>query len=437
MRFSSKYITLLIVPIIIKSYNRCFQRYQIGNDVGLIKTQGFELVEIEKEQASKNIEIAPSDKNRDKNFLFHKNSEKVAIRSRALGFEAEKSVGMFWDDIDNSSMTQRKKQLNKVFAPRLGCEKWVFLFDHLKKFIGSIDIKGLQEYMAIGAYTYSAAEAFTLPQSVHPIYAAIKMKKWGEVFLGLLYNIDIINSSENGLMDLPALRQIDLDDIGLENYDTKQPEYNFLPTNILFRFDNIVGKFDLRRYKSILERFKIFDNEQTPAPEKIRALNYFQLYLFWLANMKAFFSNISIKLDFKICFTKRYSMDPFVRATCPTVVLIMLDHLEYQEFTLLRDLTHNVFDFNDEVFKMSLFKIFTMMINMKLILEKKFNFKEMIYSNYKKDNDKKYNPNLEKLKASFDAQEREAAKSDRDNAIALVGDGQGFTQSENEKKELI
>lgn len=430
------YAVLLIVYANSNNDQRCLHFSTYGKDRGLQKLEGFDFKLITYDQAKKRIDIAPSDVKRL--FFNHSGSMGITISSHDFRFGNEELTKIFWQNIDKPKLKNRKAQLDKVIPNRLGCWTKVAILEGLPMFKMLIKNSKLEDYYYLSAYSYSAAQVFTKPKIINPIYTTIKLRKLGEIFIGLLYNIDIINDSEKGLYDLPAVREIEIDDIGIHNYDKDLGNRNFKAKRIIFKFENILAVYEHKSYHGILDPFKIFDYIKIPDPNKIKVLNYFQLYIFWVKQMKNFFYDL--KFDLAKCFEKRFTNDPFALVRCPAVFTFMLDKLTEEEFIFMKDLSQYNLDFNPEIFKTALFKIFTMMKNMKSILEKKFDFNKMQYENPKKevDNDDDNEDEQDDSNNSFESSEENAEQKDEEiQAKSLTSNIKEISLNESPEKIIL
>lgn len=423
MRLAIAYTTIIVALSYVHSSERYMSYKKIGSSEGLGFEGTNEYVFTPLAKLEKPPEIAPSDQK--KQFLNHTTTKVVAIMSQKFDYQTNVSIHLFWKNLQDPSISERKEMIMRGFAEPIGCWKNE-LMNTIVGFIKKL-IKGKEKYLYVSKYSYSVAGVFEKPLSKLPILLAIKMRKLGEIFLGLLYNIDIFNSSEKGSMDLPMLRKIDVKDIGLKDFDKTRKNSNYRALNVVFRYSSVVSVFDVSVYKNMIEPFKIFKDIQNPTPEKIKTLNYLQLYYFWFTQMKNYFSYL--KFDYPKCFLKRFSSNPFLKVSCPTVFTMMLEKLDENEFKLLKDLSSFIFDFNEEVFKTALFKIFTLMINMKAIFERNYDFKNLEYNNPKKaiaipnedvDAAQKLFPANHEDKEFGDEQERVVAVEDEFNGVQPV-----------------
>ena len=380
---SQKAILIFTLLVTNTFTHNCFKESKYGDTKGLQLLEGLTLNYIDYEEAKKHINITTADKK--KYFLFHVQDKRISILSESFDAERQETVDLFFNELEEDDMAERKAEMEKVIPYRYSCLRYKFFSE---------------SFYSVGGYTYGVSKIFGETKNKHYIGLAIQLRKMGEVLLGMLYNIEIINNSKHGIRDLPSIVPIEVDDIGISVISTKRGFLEFNPSNVVFRYQRSFIKYNKVVFQNQLKEFRIFENMQNPDEKKIKCLNYFQLYYFWKNQMEIFFSYS--KFDYNNCFDKRTTNDPTALVKCPTFFLLILDNLNIEEFILLKNLSVNIFEFDSELYKQTLFKVFMLMINLKSIIERRHTEEKLVYKNKKMTAKGEFNPMEEAFDNLFD-----------------------------------
>ena len=122
----SKKKFILIFTLLVTSYrlHNCFKEAKYGETKGLQLLEGLSLNYIEYEEAKKLINITSADS--DKYFLYHTQNKQVSILSESFDEERQNTVALFFNELEEDNMSDRKADIEKVMPHRYSCLRYKF-----------------------------------------------------------------------------------------------------------------------------------------------------------------------------------------------------------------------------------------------------------------------------------------------------------------------